>query len=154
LSIREQGITIAQVRAPDDTNEITQAGAFLDALPIPGNDPLSPRRLSWSNLEHLATSIFDLWGARALISTALVDIDEGNPENAMDLYEQAQQVFITLNSEVDVCRAFVVKSRIYAAMGSEMDAATALAKARDLGRGLGRDETFIEQLLTDTGPDV
>jgi hypothetical protein len=35
-------------------------------------------------------------------------------------------------------------------MRSEMDAETALAKARDLGR----DETFIEQLLTDTGPDV
>ena len=34
------------------------------------------------------------------------------------------------------------------------DAATALAKARDLARLLGRDETFIEQLLTDTGPDA
>jgi MinD-like ATPase involved in chromosome partitioning or flagellar assembly len=93
-------------------------------------------------------------GKTALISTALVDIDEGDLDNAMDLYEQAQQVFITLNSEMDVSWAFVVQSRIYAAMGSELDAATALAKARDLARELGRDETFIEQLLTDTGPDV
>jgi hypothetical protein len=72
----------------------------------------------------------------------------------MDLYEEAQQVFITLNSEVDVCWAFVVQSRAYAAMGSKPDSATALARARDLARGLGRDEAFIEQLLTDTGPDV
>jgi hypothetical protein len=86
-----------------------------------------------------------------LISTALVDIDEGDLDNAVDLYEQAQQVFVTLNSEVDVSWAFVVQSRIYAAMGAELDTATALTKARDLARGLGRDETFIEQLLTDTG---
>jgi hypothetical protein len=89
-----------------------------------------------------------------LISTALIDIDEGDLDNAVDLYEQAQQVFITLNSEVDVSLAFVVQSRIYAAMGSELNAATALTKARDLARGMGRDETFIEQLLADTGPDV
>src|SRR6266436_5329143 len=37
--IREEGITIAQVRVPDGTNEITQAGALLDALPIPEADP-------------------------------------------------------------------------------------------------------------------
>jgi predicted transposase YbfD/YdcC len=33
--IREKGITIAQVRVPDGTNEITQADALLDALPVP-----------------------------------------------------------------------------------------------------------------------
>lgn len=38
--IHEEGITIAQVRVPDDTNEITQAGALLDALPIPEGDPV------------------------------------------------------------------------------------------------------------------
>jgi hypothetical protein len=37
--IREEGITISQVRVPDDTNEITQAGALLNALPIPEGDP-------------------------------------------------------------------------------------------------------------------
>jgi predicted transposase YbfD/YdcC len=37
--IRERGITIAQVRVPDDTNEITQADALLDAMPIQENDP-------------------------------------------------------------------------------------------------------------------
>lgn len=37
--IREEGITIAQVRVPDGTNEITQAAALLDALPIPEGDP-------------------------------------------------------------------------------------------------------------------
>lgn len=38
--IREEGVTIAQLRVPDGTNEITQAGALLDSLPIPGNDPV------------------------------------------------------------------------------------------------------------------
>lgn len=37
--IREEGITIAQVRVPDGTNETTQAGALLDSLPVPENDP-------------------------------------------------------------------------------------------------------------------
>ena len=37
--IREEGVTVAQVRVPDGTNEITQADALLDALPIPGSDP-------------------------------------------------------------------------------------------------------------------
>jgi len=37
--IREEGLTIAQVRVPDDTNEITQVKALLDATPIPGADP-------------------------------------------------------------------------------------------------------------------
>jgi predicted transposase YbfD/YdcC len=37
--IREEGITIAQVRVPDDTNEITQVGALLGTLPIPEADP-------------------------------------------------------------------------------------------------------------------
>jgi predicted transposase YbfD/YdcC len=36
--IHEEGITIAQVRVPDGTNEITQAGALLDALPVPEDD--------------------------------------------------------------------------------------------------------------------
>jgi tetratricopeptide (TPR) repeat protein/pimeloyl-ACP methyl ester carboxylesterase len=118
-------------------------------------DQSAEARAEYSSAAELFTELADpLWGARALISTALVDIDEGDLDNAMDLYEQAQRVFITLNSEVDVCWAFVVQSRVYAAMGSELDAATALAKARDLARGLGRDDTFIEQLQTDTGPDV
>jgi predicted transposase YbfD/YdcC len=38
--IREEGVTIAQLRVPDETNEITQAGALLDSVPIPGNDPV------------------------------------------------------------------------------------------------------------------
>ncbi|HEY4342695.1 MAG TPA: ISAs1 family transposase [Steroidobacteraceae bacterium] len=38
--IHEEGITIAQVKVPDDTNEITQAGALLDALPVPEGDPV------------------------------------------------------------------------------------------------------------------
>jgi predicted transposase YbfD/YdcC len=37
--IREEGITVAQVRVPDDTNEITQASALLDSLPVPESDP-------------------------------------------------------------------------------------------------------------------
>lgn len=37
--IRGEGITIAQVRVPDGTNEITQASALLDAIPIPEGDP-------------------------------------------------------------------------------------------------------------------
>lgn len=36
---REGGITVAQVRVPDGTNEITRADALLDALPVPENDP-------------------------------------------------------------------------------------------------------------------
>jgi tetratricopeptide (TPR) repeat protein/pimeloyl-ACP methyl ester carboxylesterase len=112
-------------------------------------------RTQYSAAAELFTELADpLWGARTLISKALVDIDESDFDNAMDLYEQAQQVFISLNSEVDMCWAFVVQSRIYAAMGSEPDSATALVRARDLSRRLGRDETFVEQLLTDTGPDV
>jgi predicted transposase YbfD/YdcC len=37
--IREEGITVAQVRVPDGTNETTQAGALLDSLPVPESDP-------------------------------------------------------------------------------------------------------------------
>lgn len=37
--IHQEAITIAQVRVPDDTNEITQADALLDVLPIPESDP-------------------------------------------------------------------------------------------------------------------
>lgn len=37
--IREEGITVAQVRVPAGTNETTQAGAPLDSLPIPEGDP-------------------------------------------------------------------------------------------------------------------
>jgi predicted transposase YbfD/YdcC len=38
--IREDGVTVGQVRVPDGTNEITQADALLDALPIPESDPV------------------------------------------------------------------------------------------------------------------
>lgn len=38
--IREEGVTVAQVRVPDGTNEITQADALLDALPVPESDPV------------------------------------------------------------------------------------------------------------------
>jgi predicted transposase YbfD/YdcC len=38
--IREEGVTIAQLRVPDGTNEITQVDALLDSLPVPGNDPV------------------------------------------------------------------------------------------------------------------
>lgn len=37
--IREEGITVAQVRVPDGMNEITQADALLDSLPVPESDP-------------------------------------------------------------------------------------------------------------------
>lgn len=37
--IREEGITVAQVRVPDGTNETTRAGALLDSLPVPEGDP-------------------------------------------------------------------------------------------------------------------
>jgi predicted transposase YbfD/YdcC len=36
--IREEGITVAQVRVPDGTNETTQASALLDSLPVPESD--------------------------------------------------------------------------------------------------------------------
>src|SRR5262249_11170191 len=37
--MHREAITIAQVRVPDDTNEITQASALLDAVPIPDGEP-------------------------------------------------------------------------------------------------------------------
>lgn len=37
--IREEGVTVSQVRVPDGTNETTQADALLDALPVPEGDP-------------------------------------------------------------------------------------------------------------------
>jgi hypothetical protein len=36
--IHDEGVTIAQVRVPDDTNEITQASALLRTIPIPEDD--------------------------------------------------------------------------------------------------------------------
>jgi hypothetical protein len=36
--IREEGVTVAQVRVPDGTNETTQACALLDAIPVPESD--------------------------------------------------------------------------------------------------------------------
>lgn len=37
--IQREGITIAQVRVPDGTNEITQAAALMDVMPIPEDRP-------------------------------------------------------------------------------------------------------------------
>jgi predicted transposase YbfD/YdcC len=37
--IHREAITIAQVSVPGDTNEITQAGALLETIQIPGGDP-------------------------------------------------------------------------------------------------------------------
>jgi len=41
--LHREAVTIAQVRVPDGTNEITQAGTLLDTAGIPGGEPaLSP----------------------------------------------------------------------------------------------------------------
>lgn len=37
--VQREGITIAQVRVPDGTNEITQVPALLEAMPIPADTP-------------------------------------------------------------------------------------------------------------------
>ena len=36
--LHDEAVTVAQVRVPDGTNEITQADALLDALKIPGGE--------------------------------------------------------------------------------------------------------------------
>jgi predicted transposase YbfD/YdcC len=38
--LHREAVTIAQVRVPDDTNEITQAGTLLDAVEIPEGEPV------------------------------------------------------------------------------------------------------------------
>jgi predicted transposase YbfD/YdcC len=38
--LHREAVTIAQVRVPDGTNEITQAAALLDAVRIPGGEPV------------------------------------------------------------------------------------------------------------------
>src|SRR5450756_709449 len=38
--IQREGITIAQVRVPDGTNEITQVPALLEAMPVPAQTPV------------------------------------------------------------------------------------------------------------------
>jgi hypothetical protein len=37
--IRDEGVTIAQLRVPDGTSEVTQASALLRSIPIPEGDP-------------------------------------------------------------------------------------------------------------------
>lgn len=100
---------------------------------------------------ELADSV---WGARALLSRALVAIDEMRLDQAMSLCTDGHQAFVALSSKKDECWSLVVQSRIYAAMGSEEAASTALGSARSLARDIGRDGGFVDQLLTDTGPGV
>jgi putative transposase len=59
-----------------------------------------------------------------------------------------------LSSKVDECWSLVVQSWIYASMGSEEEAGVALSAARSIARELGREDNFVDQFLTDAGPDV
>ena len=95
-----------------------------------------------------------VWGARALISRALVALDEGYLDKAMALCNSGRETFIALSSKVDESWSLAVQSRIYASMGSEDEAVAALGAARTLARELGREDHFVDQFLTDTGPDV
>jgi hypothetical protein len=100
---------------------------------------------------ELADSV---WGARALVSRALVAIDESCLDKAMILCNTGRQAFIALSSKVNECWSLVVQSRIYASMGSEEEAGVALSAARSIARELGREDNFVDQFLTDAGPDV
>jgi tetratricopeptide (TPR) repeat protein len=95
-----------------------------------------------------------VWGARALVSMALVAIDESCLDKAMILCNTGRQTFIALSSKVNECWSLVVQSRIYASMGSEEEAGVALSAARSIAKELGREDNFVDQFLTDAGPDV
>jgi hypothetical protein len=106
-----------------------------------------------------ATELFNeladpVWGARALVSRALVAMDEDCLDEAMTLCNSGRQTFAALSSKADECWSLVVQSRIYASMGSVEEAGGALSTARDIARELGREDNFVDQFLTDTGPDV
>ena len=72
----------------------------------------------------------------------------------MALCNSGRETFIALSSKVDECWSLAVQSRIYASMGSEDKAVAALGAARTLAGELGREDHFVDQFLTDTGPDV
>jgi tetratricopeptide (TPR) repeat protein/pimeloyl-ACP methyl ester carboxylesterase len=121
------------------------------------------RSAAWPNEAEaeyvMAAELFNeladpVWGARALVSRALVALDEGYRDKAMALCHSGRETFVALSSKVDECWSVVVESRIYASMGSEEKASAALSAARSLARELGREDNFVDQFLTDTGPDV
>jgi tetratricopeptide (TPR) repeat protein len=120
----------------------------------------SAARPAEADVEYvMASELFNqladpVWGARALLSRALVAIDEMRLDQAMSLCTDGRQTFAALSSKEDECWSLVVQSRIYAAIGSEEAASTALGAARSLARDMGRGDGFVDQLLTDTGPDV
>jgi tetratricopeptide (TPR) repeat protein len=104
---------------------------------------------------ELFTELADpVWGARALVSRALVAIDEMRLDEAMALCDAGRETFMALSSKEDECWSLVVQSRIHAAVGTAEAASTALGVARSLAGELGRGDDFVDQLLTDTGPDV
>jgi hypothetical protein len=47
-----------------------------------------------------------------------------------------------------------VQSRVYTGIGSNEEAVLRLEAARSLAEEMGRGDTLITQLMTDTGPDV
>jgi hypothetical protein len=111
--------------------------------------------LEYIRAAELFSELVDpVWGARVLVSRALVAVDESRLDEALALCHAGRETFVALSSKVDECWSLVVQSRIYASMGSMEKADTALAAARSLARELGRGDDFVNQLLTDRGPDV
>jgi hypothetical protein len=111
--------------------------------------------LEYIRAAELFSELVDpVWGARVLVSRALVAVDESRLDKALALCHAGRETFVALSSKVDECWSLVVQSRIYASMGSMEKADTALAAARSLARELGRGDDFVNQLLTDRGPDV
>jgi DDE_Tnp_1-associated/Transposase DDE domain len=102
--IHKEGITIAQLRVPDGTNETTQAGALLDVLPVPADEPALftldaahtssetadaiTRRAGWhylmtvkGNRPSLQRAVFD----------AVIPFLKGPPHDVMEEYARGQR---------------------------------------------------------------
>ena len=67
---------------------------------------------------------------------------------------RGREIFTVLSLKKGECWSLVVQSRIQQAMGLDEEANNSLDGARRLAREIGRGDDFVDQFLTDAGPDV
>lgn len=94
-----------------------------------------------------------LWAARALTGLSLVEAREGVVESAVSNLKDALSTFRRFGYEVDACWALVSLYR--AQLARRPGAANeALNEARKVAARLGRDASYVQRLIDDSGPDV
>jgi predicted transposase YbfD/YdcC len=81
--IHEPAVTVAQIRVPDDTNEITQAAAILDAMEIPDGNSV----LLTLDAAHAQTETAEIFGGRQDVDY-LVKLKGNQPTLQRDVFDK------------------------------------------------------------------